>query len=171
MVNEPAENDLSLSALIAVLLKRGIIINSKRVLGIDYGEARTGFAVSDPLGIMACGLETVRSGKPEMLAGLIAEYAEKYDAGVIVIGNPVNMNGTAGPRSEKAAELAAMVERMSGRHVVLFDERCTTMLAHKIMNETDTRGKKRKKNVDTLSAEIILQNYMDSVKNRKNTGA
>lgn len=145
----------------------GIVISAKRILGVDYGEARTGIAVSDPLGIMACGVETIRSGKPEALAQRIAEYAERYDVSVIVIGNPVNMNGTVGPRSEKAVKLADTVRQLSQREVVLFDERCTTMLAHKIMNETDTRGRKRKNNVDTLSAEIILQNYMDSVKSKR----
>ncbi len=130
-------------------------------MGIDLGDKRTGLAVSDSLGILASGIGTFKaSGKNELLS-IIKEQAEKHGAELFVIGNPVNMNGTEGPRSEKARRFAALLEQESGIKTVLFDERCTTMVAHSILSMTDTRGKKRKEVVDTLSAQIILQNYMD----------
>ncbi len=136
-------------------------MENKRVLGVDYGEARTGIAVSDPTGFMASGVGTIHSRRIEEVVEKIAAYAASYGASRIVIGNPINMNGTRGEKSENAARLADLVRGATGREVLLYDERCTTMLAHKILNETDTRGKKRKNVVDTLAAEIILQNYLD----------
>ncbi len=135
----------------------------KRILGIDYGEVRTGIAVSDLLGSMASGVATVKPENHKELIEIIARYAEEYDVEKIVIGNPINMNGTVGTKSEIIARLSERLAERTGKEVILFDERCTTMLAHKILNETDTRGKKRKNLVDTLSAEIILQNYLDRV--------
>ncbi len=136
----------------------------KRYLGIDYGEARTGIAVSDPTGMMARGVGTVRTRRVEVLLEKIKAYADEYDVAAIVVGNPINMNGSRGEKSEKAAALAEWIREFCQREVILYDERCTTMLAHRILNETDTRGEKRKNVVDTLSAEIILQNYIDSIR-------
>ena len=82
-----------------------------------------------------------------------------------MVGNPVNMNGTKGPRSEKAQGFAALLGEKTDVPIVLFDERLTTVSAHQYMNMTNTRGKKRKETVDTLSAEIILQNYLDYLRN------
>lgn len=135
---------------------------AKRILGIDYGEARTGLAVSDALGLLANGVGNIEERDINRLVNKIAEKAEEYGAELLVLGNPVNMNGTVGPKSEKVAKLAERLKVKTGLPVVLFDERCTTMAAHKFLNETNTRGKKRKGVVDTLSAQIILQNYMDS---------
>lgn len=134
-------------------------------MGIDYGDVRTGLAVSDPLGILAGGIGTFAPGGKRALAAFIIEEAEKYGIDEFVIGNPINMNGTVGERSEKVRDFAQYLERESGKPVHMFDERCTTMAAHRILNMTDTRGKKRKAAVDTLSAQIILQNYMDMHKN------
>lgn len=136
----------------------------KRLLGIDYGDVRTGLAVSDPLGILAGGVGTFKASGRKALVALILEQAEKLGVDEFVLGNPINMNGTVGDRSEKAKRLAEELREASGKPVHLFDERCTTMAAHQILNMTDTRGKKRKDVVDTLSAQIILQNYMDSHK-------
>lgn len=141
-------------------------MEKKRILGIDYGQVRTGVAVSDPTGLMAGGVGTIRTRRMEVLVEQIAAYADSYDVARIVVGNPINMNGTRGEKSENAAYLAERIREATGREVVLFDERCTTLLAHQILNETDTRGAKRKNVVDTLSAEIILQNYLDREKNR-----
>lgn len=134
-------------------------------MGVDYGEARTGIAVSDPTGMMARGVGTIRTRRAEVLIAEIVKYADEFDVAAIVIGNPINMNGTRGEKSENATLLAEAVREATGREVILYDERCTTMLAHRILNETDTRGKKRKDVVDTLSAEIILQNFIDGLKN------
>ncbi len=138
----------------------------KILMGIDYGDKRTGLAVSDSLGILANGIGTFNEGGKRALAALIIEQAEKYRVDEFVIGDPINMNGTVGERSEKARAFAEYLSEKSGKPVHLFDERCTTMVAHQIMNLTDTRGKKRKAAVDTLSAQIILQNYMDMNKGK-----
>ena len=136
----------------------------KRLMGIDVGVVRTGLAVSDPLGILASGIGTFKAPGREALVKIVLEQAQKYSVDEFVVGNPINMNGTVGESSLRIQKFASELERQSGKPVHLFDERCTTMVAHQIMNLTDTRGKKRKDTVDTLSAQIILQNYMDSIK-------
>ena len=94
-------------------------------------------------------------------AEAVAAAAAEKKAELIVVGNPVNMNGTEGPRSEKCRAFAHMLGELSGIPVELYDERLTTVSAHNIMSELNVRGKKRKDNVDELSATIILQNYID----------
>ena len=135
---------------------------AEKLMGIDYGEARTGVAVSDALGFLASGLGNIEERDINRLINKIAEKAVELGVTKIILGNPVNMNGTLGPKAEKVAKLAERLREKTGLDVVLFDERCTTMAAHSFLNETNTRGKKRKGVVDTLSAQIILQNYMDS---------
>ena len=132
-----------------------------RILGIDYGDRRTGIAVSDPSGMIASGLGTLKAEGDRRLIEQIAGIIEEYSPVLIVLGHPVNMNGSLGPRAEKAERFAEKLKEAFGLPVELFDERMSTMNAHAIMNLTDTRGKARKDAVDTLSAEIILQNYMD----------
>ena len=137
-----------------------------RIIAVDFGDARTGLAVSDTLGMLANGIGYVKSDYMPKTADLVAEKVREYRAAKIVIGLPVNMNGTEGPRAEHAKEFGAMLaERVGDIPIVFFDERCSTMAAHQILNLTDTRGAKRKSVVDTLSAEIILQNYLDRAKN------
>lgn len=133
-----------------------------RILGVDYGDVRTGLAVSDALGITANGLHTIEATSMKYLGDEIRRIAQEQGAVAIVVGDPVNMNGTRGERSEKAHKFADYLKTLTKLPVYLYDERCTTMSAHVILNETDTRGKKRKKVIDTLSAEIILQNFLDS---------
>ncbi|MCL2516992.1 MAG: Holliday junction resolvase RuvX [Oscillospiraceae bacterium] len=135
----------------------------KKYLGVDFGEARTGLAVSDSLGLMAHGIGTVKTGGFANLIQVIKEKLAEYSINSIVVGNPVNMNGSVGEKSGVIQMLAERIKMELGVEVILFDERCTTMTAHKILNETDTRGKKRKAVIDTLAAEIILQNYLDSI--------
>jgi len=139
---------------------------TKRMLGVDYGDARTGLAVSDTLGMFAGGIGCIKSGWDEAVADGVAEKAKEYDVSIIVIGNPVNMNGTYGPRCEKIAAFADLVRTKTTIPVTLFDERLTTVSAHQYLNETNIKSKKRKQVIDSLSAEIILQNYMDAEKNR-----
>ncbi len=138
----------------------------KIFMGIDYGDVRTGLAVSDSLGILANGIGTFKAGGKRSLAEIIIEQAQKYSVDEFVLGNPINMNGTIGERSEKARSFGEYLSKQSGKPVHMLDERCTTMLAHSILNMTDTRGKKRKAAVDTLSAQIILQNYLDMNKDK-----
>ena len=136
----------------------------KRILGIDYGKVRTGFAVSDLLGITASPIGTFKITGDRSLVEKVCELTREYEVSEIVIGNPINMDGSRGDSSTKVQYLASLIEKDTGLPVILFDERCTTMLAHKLLNATDTRGAKRKSIVDTLSAQIILQNYLDSRK-------
>lgn len=133
-----------------------------RILAIDLGEVRTGFAISSEIGGLACGITTVRESDFEALAGVACDYIKQYKASRVVIGLPVNMDGSHGFACERAERFTSILRERTDAAIELFDERCTTMLAHRIMNTTDTRGKKRKASVDTLSAEIILQNYLDA---------
>ncbi len=134
----------------------------KRILGIDLGDVRTGIAVSDAMQMLAGGVGTITAYNDDRLLDEIAVHIKYYDPELIVIGYPVNMDGTIGPRAQKIADFSKKLEERFSLPVKFVDERCTTMLAHSILNTTNTRGKKRKKVVDTLSAEIILQSYLDS---------
>ncbi|MBQ7604018.1 MAG: Holliday junction resolvase RuvX [Clostridia bacterium] len=132
-----------------------------RIIGIDLGDVRTGIAVSDETEFLASGLCTVRANGKRALLEIISEKASELGAGGFVVGDPVNMDGTRGDSSLKAHAFAERLAEKTGLPVYLSDERCSTKVAHSIMNLTDTRGKKRKKKVDTLSAEIILQDFLD----------
>ncbi|MBQ4575736.1 MAG: Holliday junction resolvase RuvX [Clostridia bacterium] len=136
----------------------------KKILAVDLGDVRTGLAVSDALGFLANGIGTITEYSRDKLAERIKNIAEEHQVAKIIVGNPINMNGTRGEKSERAEAFADQLRDLTGLEIVLYDERCTTMVAHTIMNETNTRGKKRKATVDTLSAQIILQNYLDSHK-------
>lgn len=133
-----------------------------RVLGVDYGEARTGLAVSDAARFLASGIGNVQGGGLEKTAERVILAAREQQAVAVVLGLPVNMNGTEGPKAERVRELATLIERELP--VYLMDERMTTMAAARFLNETNTRGKKRKGVIDTLSAQIILQNALDRLR-------
>lgn len=133
-----------------------------RVLGVDYGEARTGLAVSDATRFLASGIGNVQGGGLEKTAERVLEAAREQGAVAVVLGLPVNMNGTEGPKAARIRELAALIERELP--VYLMDERMTTMSAARYLNETNTRGKKRRGVIDTLSAQIILQNALDRLR-------
>jgi putative Holliday junction resolvase len=133
-----------------------------RVLGIDAGMARTGVALSDVDGFLASALCTIRANGVRDLAAQICDLAQKHSVRAIVIGHPINMNGTLGESSARIHRLSDEIRALTDIPVILFDERCTTMVAASILNMTDTRGHKRKAVIDNLSAEIILQNYLDS---------
>ena len=133
-----------------------------RVLGVDYGEARTGLAVSDATRFLASGIGNVQGGGLEKTAERVLEAAREQKAVAVVLGLPVNMNGTEGPKAARIREFAAILERTLP--VYLMDERMTTMAAARFLNETNTRGKKRRGVIDTLSAEIILQNALDRLR-------
>ena len=136
-----------------------------RVLGVDFGEARTGLAVSDAARLLASGIGNIQGGGLEKSADAIVSAASEQTAVAIVLGLPVNMNGTEGPRAERVRRLAELItERAPELPVALMDERMTTMAASRFLNQTNTRGKKRKGVIDTLSAQIILQNALDRLK-------
>lgn len=136
-----------------------------RLLGVDFGEARTGLAISDTARLLASGIGNITAGGLEKTADAILEAVHEQNAVGVVLGLPVNMNGTEGPRAERARRLAELIaERAPDLPVALMDERMTTMAASRFLNETGTRGKKRKGVIDTLSAQIILQNALDRLK-------
>ncbi|MBR5485412.1 MAG: Holliday junction resolvase RuvX [Oscillospiraceae bacterium] len=137
------------------------------ILAVDYGDARTGLAVCDKHEMLASPVEVVHQYNKDKVIARIAEVAAEYRAERIVVGNPINMNGTQGPRSELCTEFAKNLEQTVGIPVVLWDERSTTVSAHNYLNVTDTRGKKRKNVVDAVAATIILENYLQYRKNNK----
>ena len=129
------------------------------LLGVDYGDARTGLAVS--AGKMAFGAGCVESKSMRKTVEGVAQAASRREATGIVIGDPVNMDGTKGPRSEKCRIFADMLADRTGLPIIFWDERLTTVNAHEILSEINVRGEKRKKAVDELSATLILQSYLD----------
>ena len=135
---------------------------NKRILGVDFGDTRTGVAMSDISGFLASGVGTVKSTSFLKTAEEVAKIAKGKDVGLIVLGHPINMNGTLGPRSEKAQAFGKHLEELTGLPVVLFDERLSTANAHVMLNITNTRGQKRKSIIDEMSACLILQSYLDS---------
>lgn len=136
-----------------------------KMLGVDYGEARTGLAHSDALGLYAVGMGNIKSYNMEKAAADIAAKAAEIGAELIVIGKPVNMNGTMGEKVEKVTHLGELIATHTDIPVDFYDERMTTMSAHKILQESGIRAKNRKQIIDSLAAELILQGYMDRKRN------
>lgn len=136
-----------------------------KMLGVDYGEARTGLAHSDALGLYAVGMGNIKSYNMEKAAADIAAKAIEIGAELIVIGKPVNMNGTMGEKVEKVTMLGELISTHTDIPIDFYDERMTTMSAHKILQESGIRAKNRKQIIDSLAAELILQGYMDRKRN------
>ena len=136
-------------------------LKARMILGVDLGDARTGLAVYGKSGSIAVGAGTIRGASFRETAEAVAEAAKREGAELIVVGNPVNMNGTEGPRSEKCRAFAELLRELSGIAVELFDERLTTVVAHQYLSESGVHGKKRKNTVDELSATLILQDWAD----------
>ena len=133
-----------------------------RIMGLDYGDARTGVAISDLLGITAQGLESIAHGNNEkMLLNRIGEIITEYQIEKIVIGYPLNMNATKGPRAEKTDKFIEKLKNRFKIEVIKMDERLTTVSAHRTMTELSVSKDKKKKIVDTISAQYILQMYLD----------
>ena len=132
-----------------------------KILGVDYGDVRTGLAVSDMLGYLASGIGTIRPGGMRNTAIAVAEEAKKQNAVRIVIGLPKNMDGSEGFRAEAVRAFGEILASLTEIPVEYYDERMSTMEAYRFLDGAGTFGKKRKAVIDTLSAEIILQNYID----------
>lgn len=135
-----------------------------RILGVDFGDTRTGLALSDPSRLLASGLETLSPGGMEKTAEAVAKVAKKRDAAAVVVGLPKNMDGTEGFRAVRCREFAEKLSALTGLPVAMLDERLTTVSASRYLNETNTRGTARKGVIDTLSAQIILQNALDRLR-------
>ncbi len=132
-----------------------------KYLGVDYGDKRTGIAECDISGMLASGICTVSEGGMRNTAKRVAAEAEARGCKRIVIGLPKNMDGTEGERALAIRAFAALVSEYTSIPTDFYDERMTTMEAYRFLDKTETFGKKRRAAVDTLSAEIILQNYID----------
>ena len=135
-----------------------------RILAIDYGDAHTGIAISDPTGLLAGFTTVIDAYRPEVVAERVAALAREPGAEKLVLGHPINMDGTRGPRSEKARALKVLLEEATGLPVVLWDERRTTIDAHQILQSSGKNAKKRKKVVDAVAASLILEGYLTYVK-------
>jgi len=135
-----------------------------RIMAIDYGDAHTGIAVSDPTGFLTGYTTTIDAYRPEAVADRVAALAAERGAGRLVLGHPINMDGTRGPRAEKAEAFAQLLRERTGLPVVLWDERRTTVDAHNILLGNGRNAKKRKKVVDAVAASLILEGYLDSLK-------
>jgi len=137
-----------------------------RLLGVDFGDARTGLALSDASRFLSSGIGYVSPGGIEKTAEHVAGVAREKGVSGVVVGLPRNMDGSEGFRADRCREFASLLSaRLDGIAVVMIDERMTTMSASRYLNETGTRGQKRKGVIDTLSAQIILQNALDRLKN------
>lgn len=137
-----------------------------RILGVDFGDTRTGLAVSDISRFLASGIGYVSPGGIEKTAQKVAEVALEQKVSAIVVGLPKNMDGSEGFRAERCREFADLLrQKLQNVPVAMIDERLTTVSASRYLNETGTRGSQRKGVIDTLSAQIILQNALDRLKN------
>ena len=131
-----------------------------RVLAIDYGDARTGVAISDIMGMIVGQTTVIHSRNAKKTADEIARLVRESGAQRLVMGFPRNMDGSEGPRADLYREFAALVEQVTGMPVVLWDERRTTVEAHNILSDCNYHGKKRKNTVDAVAASLILEGYL-----------
>ena len=132
-----------------------------RTLAVDYGDVRTGLAVSDLTGTLAGEAWTVTQTDPARMAQIIADEAAKRQVGLIVVGRPLNMDGTAGPRAEKCEAFAEMLRSLQPLEVVLWDERRTTVDALRILSDAGKKGKKQRARVDAVAATLILEGWLN----------
>ena len=136
-----------------------------RIMAIDYGDAHTGIAISDPTGFLTGFTTVITAYRPEAVAEQVAALAKEHGAEELVLGHPINMDGTRGPRSEKAQAMKALLEETTSLPVVLWDERRTTIDAHQILFNSGKNAKKRKKVVDAVAASLVLEGYLTYKKN------
>jgi len=132
----------------------------KRIMAIDYGDARTGIAISDLLCSLVGSTTVIHSRVPEKTIGEICRLAREQEVGQLVMGFPRNMDGTEGPRAEKCAAFGALLRQATGLEVILWDERRTTIDAHNILFQNGQNAKKRKKTVDAVAAALMLEGYL-----------
>ena len=132
----------------------------KRIMGVDFGDARTGIAVSDLLCSIVGSTTVIHSRRMDKTIEEVCKLVKTHDVGELVVGLPKNMNGTEGPRAELCREFASQLEAATGLKVTLWDERRTTVEAHNILSDHNYHGKKRKDTVDAVAASLILEGYL-----------
>ena len=137
-----------------------------RIMAIDYGDAHTGIAISDQTGLLAGYTTTLHSRKQEAVVDGIGKLITEYGVTELVLGYPKNMDGTLGPRAEKAEGLKAVLEAAFHLPVTLWDERRTTIDAHNILASAGKNAKKRKQTVDAVAATLILEGYLTFKRSR-----
>ena len=142
-----------------------------RVLAIDLGARRIGLAVSDPLGLTAQGLPTMERRNKKQDLNFLRSLARRYEVSLILVGNPLNMNGSEGPQSAKARAFAKELGEHLGVAVQLWDERLTSVEAHRVLDETGAAKAKRGGRVDRLAAVLLLQNFLESRRGGSASGA
>ncbi len=138
-----------------------------RIMGLDFGSKTVGVAVCDPLGLTAQGLETITRKEENKLRHTcqrIETLIQEYEITSIILGYPKNMDDSIGQRAQKTEEFKKMLERRTGLSVILWDERLTTVEADQILRESGVPKTERKKVIDKVAAEIILQSYLDNMK-------
>ena len=138
-----------------------------RIMAIDYGDAHTGVAISDPTGFLAGTTTTIHAYRPEQVAAQVKALAEESGVEELVLGYPKNMDGSIGPRAEKAEAMKALLEETVQLPVALWDERRTTIDAHQILMTNGLNAKKRKKSVDAVAAALILEGYLTFKKSQQ----
>lgn len=138
-----------------------------KILAVDLGDARTGLACCDRTETLASPIGVIHDRDMGSVLRKVAAAVTEYAAGEVIVGYPKNMNNTLGERAKKCEDFAEKLGTLAGVPVRLWDERCTTVAAHGVLNVTDTRGKRRKEVVDAVAATIILENYLLF---RQNTG-
>lgn len=132
-----------------------------KIMAVDFGDARTGLAVCDRTEFLASPVGVIHEKEFYQTVNKVAAAVKEYDVKEVVVGYPKNMNGTVGDRAKKCETFVEMLQQIVDVPVKLWDERSTTVSAYEILNETNTRGKKRKAVVDAVAATIILENYLD----------
>ena len=132
----------------------------KRIMGIDYGDARTGVAISDLLCSIVGSTTVIPSRNREKAVADIVRLAKEYDVGEIVVGLPRNMDGTEGERAQLCREFGDILHEATGLPVQMWDERRTTVEAHNILSQHNYHGQKRKNTVDAVAASLILEGYL-----------
>ncbi len=137
-----------------------------RILGIDYGDARTGLSISDATGLLAGTPSVIAEWDRDKLLARLTAYIAAEGIEEIVLGYPRNMDGTAGERAQKCEALAHDLEQATGLPVVLWDERRTTVAAHAILHETGKKARRHRQVVDAVAASLILQGYLDWKRSR-----
>lgn len=142
-----------------------------RIMGLDLGDKRIGVALSDPMGWTAQGLEVITSkGSTEADIKKIKEVAMQYEVERVVVGLPRNMDGSPGPRAEKARAFAGRLAKALDLPVEMWDERLTTVAAERLLIEADMSRARRRQVIDKMAAALILQNYLDSRSNKEKQG-
>lgn len=131
-----------------------------KIMGIDYGDSRTGVAISDLLCSIVGSTYVVRSRNTDKALADIMQLAKENDVGQIVVGLPKNMDGSEGPRAALCRDFAEKLGALTGLPVAMWDERRTTVEAHNILSQHNYHGKKRKETVDAVAASIILEGYL-----------